>query len=162
MHVTTDQPQLATSSGLHEHSQTTLLLKFFIFGHIFQLAYSIYISAFTLISNTQAGGPAPDLGILMGDQRWFAPVDTAGLLLFYFLFWRMMKLAFATDSLYSGTSYIFLGKWLGLLPQSYYWPIMHPLTVSRSFNRSLFGPTLMKWARSGDLSVRAVTSRRAG
>ena len=47
--------------------------------------------AFPLISNTQAGGPATDLEMLMRGYRWFAPVYTIGILLLYYLFWLVMK-----------------------------------------------------------------------
>ena len=49
------------------------LLKLIVFGLITQIIYVTYIVAFPLISNTQAGGPAADLEILMRDYRWFAP-----------------------------------------------------------------------------------------
>jgi alpha-1,6-mannosyltransferase len=57
-----------------------------------QMIYVVYIVAFPLISNTQAGGPAADLEILMRDNRWFAPIYTVGILLLYYLFWQAMQL----------------------------------------------------------------------
>ncbi len=56
-----------------------------------QIIYVVYIVAFPLISNTQAGGPAADLEILMRDYRWFAPFYVVGILLLYYLFWETMK-----------------------------------------------------------------------
>jgi hypothetical protein len=57
-----------------------------------QIIYVVYIVAFPLISNTQAGGPAADLEILMRGSRWFAPIYTIGILLLYYLFWQAMQL----------------------------------------------------------------------
>jgi hypothetical protein len=42
-----------------------------------QAIYILYVVAFPLISNTQKGGPAADLEILMRDHRWFAPIHYA-------------------------------------------------------------------------------------
>ncbi len=60
-------------------------------GVVMQVIYVTYIIAFPLISNTQAGGPAADLEILMRDYRWFAPIYAAGIVILYYLFWRMMQ-----------------------------------------------------------------------
>ncbi|MCB0210661.1 MAG: hypothetical protein KDJ52_15080 [Anaerolineae bacterium] len=70
----------------------TTLMQLVIIGLLSQLVYVSYIVAFPLISNTQAGGPAADLEILMRDYRWFAPFYTAGILLLYYLFWRAIQL----------------------------------------------------------------------
>jgi hypothetical protein len=59
-----------------------------------QIIYLIYVVAFPLISNTQKGGPAADLEILMRDYRWFAPFYVAGLFLLYYFFWQTMRLVF--------------------------------------------------------------------
>ena len=68
------------------------LMRLVIIGVCTQLIYVAYIVAFPLISNTQAGGPAADLEILMRGYRWFAPIYTAGIVLLYILFWQTMKL----------------------------------------------------------------------
>jgi len=67
------------------------LLKLVFIGLATQIIYVIYIVAFPLISNTQKGGPAADLEILMRDYRWFAPIYTIGILLLYYLFWQAMR-----------------------------------------------------------------------
>jgi alpha-1,6-mannosyltransferase len=71
---------------------TRLLLKLFFIGSAAQIIYIVYIIAFPLISNTQAGGPAADLEILMRNFRWFAPVYTLGIILLYILFWQAIEL----------------------------------------------------------------------
>jgi hypothetical protein len=68
------------------------LVQLIFIGLISQLIYVIYIVAFPLISNTQAGGPAADLEILMRDYRWFAPIYTLGIVLLYYLFWKTMQI----------------------------------------------------------------------
>jgi hypothetical protein len=68
------------------------LVQLIFIGLSTQLIYIIYIIAFPLISNTQKGGPAADLEILMRDYRWFAPIYTIGIFLLYFLFWRAMQI----------------------------------------------------------------------
>lgn len=67
------------------------LTRLILIGLVTQIIYVIYIVAYPLISNTQAGGPAADLEILMRDNHWIASIYTAGLLLLYFLFWQAMK-----------------------------------------------------------------------
>jgi hypothetical protein len=67
------------------------LVQLIFIGLVTEIIYVTYIVAFPLISNTQAGGPAADLEILMRDYRWFAPLYTIGILLLYYLFWRTMK-----------------------------------------------------------------------
>jgi hypothetical protein len=94
MHVTTDQPQPATSRYVTEHLFRVPLVQLLLIGFFTQLIYLVYIIAFPLISNTQAGGPAADLEILMRGYRWFAPLYTVGILLLYMLFWQAMRLAF--------------------------------------------------------------------
>ena len=68
------------------------LVRLTFIGLAMQIIYVIYIVAFPLISNTQAGGPAADLEILMQGHRWFAPIYTIGILLLYYLFWQAMQL----------------------------------------------------------------------
>ena len=68
------------------------LVRLILIGLAMQLVYVVYVVAFPLISNTQAGGPAADLEILMRGHRWFAPIYTIGVLLLYYLFWRAMRL----------------------------------------------------------------------
>jgi hypothetical protein len=68
------------------------LVRLILIGLAMQIIYMIYIAAFPLISNTQAGGPAADLEILMRGSRWFAPIYTIGILLLYYLFWQAMQL----------------------------------------------------------------------
>jgi hypothetical protein len=68
------------------------LLKLILIGLATQIIYLVYIIAFPLISNTQKGGPAADLEILMRDYRWFAPIYTAGIFLLYYLFWQAMRI----------------------------------------------------------------------
>jgi hypothetical protein len=62
-------------------------------GLAMQAIYLLYMVAFPLVSNTQKGGPAADLEILMRDQRWFAPIYVAGILLLYYLFWKALRWA---------------------------------------------------------------------
>lgn len=64
-----------------------------------QVIYLIYVVAFPLIANTQKGGPAADLEILMRDYRWFAAIYVAGLFLLYYLFWRAVKIGLEIKSL---------------------------------------------------------------
>ncbi len=73
------------------------LVKLILIGLVMQIIYVAYIVAFPLISNTQAGGPAADLEILMRGFRWFAPVYTAGIFLLYYLFWQAMRLVWSLD-----------------------------------------------------------------
>lgn len=68
------------------------LVRLIFIGVVTQIIYVTYIVAFPLISNTQAGGPAADLELLMRDYRWFAPIYTAGILLLYYLFWQAMQI----------------------------------------------------------------------
>jgi len=68
------------------------LVRLIFIGLAMQIIYVVYIVAFPLISNTQAGGPAADLEILMRGHRWFALIYTIGLLLLYYLFWQAMQL----------------------------------------------------------------------
>lgn len=68
------------------------IIRLVVIGLITQIIYVTYIVAFPLISNTQAGGPAADLEILMRDYRWFAPIYTAGIFILYYLFWRAMQM----------------------------------------------------------------------
>jgi hypothetical protein len=68
------------------------LVRLVFIGLAMQTIYMVYIVAFPLISNTQVGGPAADLEILMRGHRWFAPIYTIGILLLYYLFWQAMQL----------------------------------------------------------------------
>jgi len=77
------------------------LFKLIFIGLGMQVVYLIYSIAFPLISNTQKGGPAADLEILMRDYRWFAPFYLAGIFLLYYLFWKAMQLVFNTPGLSS-------------------------------------------------------------
>jgi hypothetical protein len=84
---------------MREHltqSQQTLIgegsVRLILIGLAMQIIYVVYIVAFPLISNTQAGGPAADLEILMRDNRWFAPIYVMGILLLYYFFWQAMQL----------------------------------------------------------------------
>jgi hypothetical protein len=71
-----------------------------------QIIYVLYIVAFPLISNTQAGGPAADLEILMRGYRWFAPIYTLGILLLYYLFWQALQdVSRITDQVSSADSH---------------------------------------------------------
>jgi hypothetical protein len=79
----TTQPRATPSEGL---------IRLIFIGLAMQMIYVVYIVAFPLISNTQAGGPAADLEILMRGSRWFALVYTMGILLLYYLFWQAMQL----------------------------------------------------------------------
>ena len=82
-------------SSTHHPQSTThnLFLRLSLIGLVTQLIYVIYIVAFPLISNTQAGGPAADLEILMRGYRWFAPIYVLGLFLLYYLFWQALRIA---------------------------------------------------------------------
>lgn len=73
------------------HNIKTTLLKLSLIGIVSEIIYLSYIIAFPLVSNTQKGGPAGDLEMLMRDYRWFAPIYTAGIFLLYFLFWQALK-----------------------------------------------------------------------
>ena len=73
------------------HNPGFPFVKLALIGLATQLIYVTYIVAFPLIANTQAGGPAADLEILMRDFRWFAPVYTLGLLMLYYFFWQAVK-----------------------------------------------------------------------
>lgn len=75
-----------------EATLSKTLIQLVVIGLITQLIYITYIVAFPLISNTQAGGPAADLEILMRGYRWFAPIYTIGIFVLYYLFWRAMQL----------------------------------------------------------------------
>ena len=75
------------AEGLVEGSVRLILI-----GLAMEIIYVAYIVAFPLISNTQAGGPAADLEILMRDNRWLAPIYVVGVLLLYYLFWQAMQL----------------------------------------------------------------------
>ncbi len=89
----------ATQNSQHKNQPLSHpLLKLTLIGLGTQLIYVTYIVAFPLISNTQLGGPAADLEILMRDYRWFAPIYTAGILLLYYLFWQAMKIVAGSDS----------------------------------------------------------------
>jgi hypothetical protein len=68
------------------------LLKLLFIGLVTQIIYIIYIIAFPLISNTEKGGPAADLEILMRDDRWLATIYIAGIFLLYYLFWQAMRI----------------------------------------------------------------------
>jgi alpha-1,6-mannosyltransferase len=73
-------------------SLTPPFIRLTLIGIITQIIYVIYIVAFPLISNTQAGGPAADLEILMRDYRWFAPIYALGIFLLYYLFWQAIRI----------------------------------------------------------------------
>ncbi|HXV97697.1 MAG TPA: hypothetical protein VEC93_04675, partial [Anaerolineae bacterium] len=68
------------------------LVQLIFIGLATQLIYVIYVIAFPLVSNTQKGGPAADLEILMRDYRWFAPIYIISIFFLYFLFWRAMQI----------------------------------------------------------------------
>jgi hypothetical protein len=89
---TTNNSLLSTSSNTDRSHFLLPLLKLIFIGLATQIIYFIYIIAFPLISNTQKGGPAADLEILMRDYRWFAPIYTLGILLLYYLFWQAMRI----------------------------------------------------------------------
>jgi hypothetical protein len=80
------------SDPLVRLSELQPLGKLIFIGLATQIIYVIYIVAFPLISNTQKGGPAADLEILMRDYHWFALIYTVSILLLYFLFWRAMRI----------------------------------------------------------------------
>lgn len=96
MKAITEHSQL-TGPFLEQSIVALPLAKLVTMGLISQLVYIVYIVAFPLISNTQAGGPAADLEILMRDYRWFAPIYTAGILLLYYLFWQAMQIVLHFD-----------------------------------------------------------------
>jgi hypothetical protein len=89
--VTQPKPQPLTNSGPAQISARAALSKLIVIAVATQLIYAIYIIAFPLVSNTNKGGPAADLEILMRSDRWFAPIYTAGILLLYFLYWQALK-----------------------------------------------------------------------
>jgi hypothetical protein len=68
------------------------LIKLIFIGVATEIIYLTYIIAFPLISNTQKGGPAADLEILMRDYRWFAPIYLLGIFLLYYLFWQTLQI----------------------------------------------------------------------
>lgn len=90
--TTFDKPFKALSAKFKGQTLELTLLKLTFIALGMQVVYVIYIVAFPLISNTQAGGPAADLEILMRGDRWFAPFYTLGVFLLYYLFWRAMKI----------------------------------------------------------------------
>jgi hypothetical protein len=69
------------------------MFRLTLIGLAMQAIYILYIVAFPLIPNTQKGGPAADLEILMRDQRWFAPIYTIGILLLFYLLWKAWQVA---------------------------------------------------------------------
>ncbi len=68
------------------------LVKLIFIGIATEIIYLIYIVAFPVISNTQKGGPAADLEILMRNYRWFAPIYLLGIFLLYYLFWQALQI----------------------------------------------------------------------
>jgi hypothetical protein len=98
MNVTFNNAKLVASSQARTDTSEMPVVKLLLLGLLTQLIYIIYIVAFPLISNTQAGGPAADLEILMRGYRWFAPIYTLGILLLYYLFWRAMQLVLQFDT----------------------------------------------------------------
>jgi len=91
-HTTRNLEFTIHSSSSSAHNLTKPVIKLILIGIITQIIYVIYIVAFPLISNTQAGGPAADLEMLVRDYRWFAPIYTLGILLLYYLFWQAMRI----------------------------------------------------------------------
>ncbi|MEM7342720.1 MAG: hypothetical protein AAF485_00625, partial [Chloroflexota bacterium] len=89
--------QASSSTSQTKSSSFPMIVKLIFIGLITQLIYTIYIVAFPIISNTQAGGPAADLEILMRDFRWFAPIYTLGIVLLYYLFWLALKYVSTVD-----------------------------------------------------------------
>jgi hypothetical protein len=77
------------------------LVQLVFIGLAIEVIYVVYIVAYPLISNTQAGGPAADLEILMRGYRWFAPIYTFGVLLLYYLFWQAMRSVSVVSSQWS-------------------------------------------------------------
>ncbi|MFN8457043.1 MAG: hypothetical protein U0401_20660 [Anaerolineae bacterium] len=73
------------------HNIKSALIKLSLIGITSEIIYLSYMIAFPLISNTQKGGPAADLEMLMRDYRWFTPIYTVGIFLLYFLFWQALK-----------------------------------------------------------------------
>lgn len=69
-----------------------LVYRLTLLGLVAQAIYLVFVVAFPLISNTQAGGPAADLEILMRDFRWFAPLYVLGVVALYVIFWQAMRL----------------------------------------------------------------------
>ncbi|MBN1995409.1 MAG: hypothetical protein JW953_22160 [Anaerolineae bacterium] len=86
------QKSITAEPLLPARSSLPALAKLILIGLSMQFIYVVYIVAFPLISNTQKGGPAADLEILMHDYRWFAPIYLVGLLLLYYLFWQAMRI----------------------------------------------------------------------
>jgi hypothetical protein len=80
-------------------------LKLIFIGLATQIIYVIYIVVFPLIANTQKGGPAADLEILMRDYRWFAPIYAVGIFLLYYLFWQAIKIVSSIKYQVSNTKY---------------------------------------------------------
>ncbi|MFB0537706.1 MAG: hypothetical protein ACETWR_22290, partial [Anaerolineae bacterium] len=54
------------------------LVRLVFIGLAMQIIYVVYVAAFPLITNTQPGGPAADLEILMRGHRWLAPIYIMG------------------------------------------------------------------------------------
>jgi hypothetical protein len=80
-------PERSRGKFATETAQLTLI------GLAMQVIYVLYVVAFPLIPNTQKGGPAADLEILMRDRRWFAPVYVTGILLLYYFFGKAVHWA---------------------------------------------------------------------
>ena len=94
MSVSVNNPKLIPSTKVQAYDLARPFVKLLLIGLLTQIIYVTYIVAFPLISNTQAGGPAADLEILMRDYRWFAPIYTLGIFLLYYLFWQAMQTVF--------------------------------------------------------------------
>ena len=95
------QPLTLNKSSIEARSEQKLahsFVRLIFIGLATQLIYVLYIVAYPLISNTQAGGPAADLEILMRGYRWFAPIYTAGILLLYYLFWQAMQITASLEA----------------------------------------------------------------
>jgi hypothetical protein len=121
------------------------LLKLILIGLATQIIYVIYIVAFPLISNTQKGGPAADLEILMRDNRWLVYIYTAGIFLLYYLFWQAMRIGSRVKGQGSSTTLKLLILAFGFL-FSFTLVWLYPITANDLFRYVLRGRL---WALHG-------------
>jgi hypothetical protein len=112
------------------------VFKLVLIGLATQFIYLVYVIAFPLISNTQKGGPAADLEILMREYRWFAPFYTAGIFFLYFLFWQALQIVSRISSNISQIKVFILGGGL-VFGTTLVW--LYPITANDLFRYVLRG-----------------------
>lgn len=136
--------QAAAKIQLQTQNIALPLIKFVFIGVATEIIYLIYIVAFPLISNTQKGGPAADLEILMRDYRWFAPIYTLGIFLLYYLFWQALQIVSHITVQASRIKFLILAFGL-LFGFTLVW--LYPITANDLFRYVLRGRV---WAVYGE------------